>query len=171
MPNYIKPEFEELEYHQKFLNSRKTMSFHHGTIPFEKDKWESFYKEWVDCNPEDRVFRLVFCPGCLDFVGEMAYRKLDSETMEGYFLVKYEHRHEGYGQSILEELVRQGKERHFSYLILHTYADNPSIPFLIKRGFFQKETRKNIVTMKLILNKNKVQECHSTICHCSRTHA
>ena len=30
MPNFLEPTFEELQYHQKFLKSRKTMAFHHG---------------------------------------------------------------------------------------------------------------------------------------------
>ena len=134
MPNFLEPTFEELQYHQKFLKSRKTMAFHHGTKEFPKEEWKSFYQTWVKDNA-DREYKLVFCPGC---------------------------------QEILERFVANAKQNHYDYILIRTYADNPGITFLTKRGFFIKETSDNISTLKLILKDSHLDEACST-CKCDKT--
>lgn len=167
MPNFLEPTFEELQYHQKFLKSRKTMAFHHGTKEFPKEEWKNFYQTWVK-DKADREYKLVFCPGCQDFVGEMFLEKVSDTTLKAYFLVKYEHRNEGYGQTILERIVAHAKQNHYAYILIRTYADNPGITFLTKRGFFIKETSDNISTLKLILKDSHLDEACST-CKCDKT--
>ena len=165
MPNFLKPTFDELQYHQNFLNHKKTMDFNHGTVEFPKTQWESFYSTWVDSKSEDKLYQLVFCPGCQDFVGELSLKKINDKTLQAYFLVKYEHRNEGYGQSILERIVASAKADHYDYILIKTFTDNPYISFLTKRGFFIKETSNEQTTLKLIVNESNLDTCCS-ICSC-----
>ena len=69
-----KPQIEDLWFKEMMLGDEQTMSYNHaygGTIPFPKEKWESWYQRWLVHHDHKRFYRYVAQNNT--FIGEAAY--------------------------------------------------------------------------------------------------
>ncbi len=146
MPEFIRPELDELSVHQEMVQDRKTMDFFHRIIEFPRSQWSSFYEEWVDRDSHDAYYRLVYCPGCEDFVGEAGWVK-DDDSADLYLLVKANKREMGYGDATLKMLVEEAEKNGFSSMKFKVDSENPSVSFLKKRGFRVVDEKDHITTL------------------------
>ena len=74
MVELYKPKVEDLWFREKLLSDADTMSYNHawgGTVPFPKQKWESWYDRWVRCHDHRHFYRYIQENGT--FLGESAY--------------------------------------------------------------------------------------------------
>ncbi len=150
MPILIKPELVELDYRRRLHGHIPTMKFAHGTEEFPKEQWQSFYKSAVNADPAETVYRLVFCEGCAEYVGEAGYHydKAEKKHMLD-LIIGFDNRSEGYGDAALKLLEAEAVSNHVSCLYTRILKDNPAYTFLIKRGFTEAdETDDDLLMMK-----------------------
>ena len=140
MPELIKPERSELSFRRKMLENLHTMSWLGHTISFPKEKWDCFYQKTVMADPEERFYRLIYCPGCNDFVGSIAYM-LNRETgrYEMELLIDASRRLCGYGRWALGALKSAAKKQGISSLWVRIAKTNTAFEFLEKYGFVRAE--------------------------------
>ncbi len=148
MPDFVKPTFEDLSIHQEFMEDKKTMAVLGGVRAFPREDWASFYQDWIEQEQKDAFFRLMYCTGCEDFVGEAGWKRMSEDTALLYLLVKGNKRNMGYGNRILADLVTEAKACGFSKVCFRMDVSNPSISFFKKRGFEEMEDQGDNVCLQ-----------------------
>jgi GNAT superfamily N-acetyltransferase len=140
MPELIRPELNELSFLSKMLGSRRTMDWCGSTISFPKDKWADFYKEYVEADPKDKFFRLIYCPGCNDFVGAVCYQwNQEFSRYDLGLLIDAGKRFCGYGRWALEAIKKTAAKSGISSLWVTIQKNNTAIDFLEKYGFVKEK--------------------------------
>lgn len=150
MPILIKPELIELDYRRRLHGHLPTMKFAHGTENFPNEQWKQFYKNTVNADPGETVYRLVFCEECAEYVGEAGYHFDHSENKHMLdLIIGFDKRSEGYGNAALKLLEDEAVSNHVSCLYTRILKDNPAYTFLTKRGFTEvSETDDDLLLMK-----------------------
>lgn len=133
----IVPEKEELSFRKKLHESKGTMAYAHGTEAFPENQWDDFYHRYVQADPKDEMYRLVFCDGCMQFTAETSWKK-DPE-LNGYLLdilVKGDMRREGYGEEALRLMKGEAISHDIHTFYARVTSDNQDgMKFLEHEGF------------------------------------
>ena len=140
MPELIKPEYSELSYRRKLLSSERTMSWLGKTVEFPKEDWKDVYDRFVEADPSEKYYRLIYCPGCNDFVGSVSY-ELNQETnrYEMELLIDARRRLCGYGRWALGALKAAAKKSGITELWVRICKSNTAFEFLERYGFVRAE--------------------------------
>ena len=150
-----RPELKDLYFRQQLLADEETMSYNEawgGIVPFPEEKWEAWYRAWLE-PPEDlRWYRYIYDTEKTIFVGEIAYH-LDAER-EVYLcdvVVKAEYRGNGYGTAGIGLICEAAAKNGITELYDDIAADNPSLELFLKQGFGICRRGDTAVTVKKIL--------------------
>lgn len=137
MPLLIKPEYNELSYMKKLLENRKTMAFCKRIIPFEKSKWDDFFRNAVNADPLDKFCRFIFCRKCNDFTGLCGWKY--NEHLSGYeafFLIENSRRRCHYAHDSLSLLKEAASQLGIGTFYARIAEDNePALSFCRDSGF------------------------------------
>ncbi len=140
MPEFVKPEISELSFVKKMLGNEHTMDWLGHTISFEKEHWSCFYRKYVDTDPKENFFRLIWCPGCNDFVGAAAYfHNRETGRHDLKLLIDSSRRFCGYGRWALNALKSAARENGISALACRVRKDNTAWDFLEEYGFSREK--------------------------------
>ena len=134
----VKPKFDELSYRQKWLTDEKTMAYNQkwgGTIPFPKEKWESWYERWI-INPDRKFYAYLYSEEEKDYVGEISYHYDDP------------YRHHGYGKAGLRLLCDQARRMGYRSICDDIAIDNPSVSMFLKEGFYEVFRNDSIIMVR-----------------------
>ena len=133
------PTLDELWFRESLMADPETMSYNNawgGTIPFPREKWESWYQYWIG-NPEGkRFYRYLLDEETGEFVGEIAWHldeKRNIHICDVIILARYRNR--GYGSEGIRLLCEAAKESGIPVLYDNIAADNPSWKLFLKNGF------------------------------------
>ena len=150
-----KPRLEELGFRQALLADRETMSYNDawgGTISFPEERWESWYRSWVEAPESERYYRYLYDTDGQRFVGEIAYHR-DGE--KGIYIcdviVLAACRNRGFGSEGIRLLCEAAKENGITVLYDDIAADNPSWKLFLKSGFEIDHQDREIVMVKKVL--------------------
>ena len=152
MLTLYEPAFEDLWFRQMMLADEETMSYNHawgGTIPFPRERWESWYDAWIVHLEGRRYYRyLKETEG--HFVGEIAYHLDDEEQKYIADVIVYApYRGRGYGGQALDLLCAAAKSHGISVLYDDIAMDNPAIALFLLHGFYEAyQTEKQIYLRK-----------------------
>ncbi len=136
----IIPEFEELSYRRKMHESSRTMAFMHHTEPFPREKWDAFYRYVTEADPAKECYRMIYCRGCCDIVGEVSYERIsDTQSAVCRVLIDASKRNSGYGRSGVSLMEEEAAKHGISEFIFEIAADNPASGFLEHIGYTLKE--------------------------------
>lgn len=136
MPELIKPELSELSYRKKLLENQHTMNWLGRTIPFPKEDWNDFYLKFVEADPMESFYRLIYCPGCNDFVGSVSYeRNPETGNYEMQLLIEANRRLCGYGRWALGAIKSVAQKHGLPALWVRISKSNSACEFLEKYGF------------------------------------
>ena len=144
-----KPKLEDLWFREKMMADEDTMSYNNkwgGTIPFPKEKWESWFDAWVRNPGTSRYYRYLMNDEN-KFVGEIAYHYDSSQDI--YIcdvVVLASFRNQGYGTEGLMQLCAAAKENGITVLYDDIAANNPSYHLFLKNGF-EIEYENDVVVM------------------------
>lgn len=139
MAYLVKPELKELSYRRKLHESKNTMSFQNAADSFPKEAWLDFYRQIVEADPKESLYRYIFCPSCNDFTGEVSWQyNSEKNRYEIQLLIQYEMRREGYGRKGLNLIKQLAQEQQIADLYAVVAHTNPAV------GFFQ-HLKKEIV--------------------------
>ncbi len=133
----VTPHLADLWFREKLLADEATMSYNHawgGTIPFPREKWETWYDHWILHPGRLRYYR--YLRNERGFVGEIAYH-YDSgyDAYMADVIVFSAYRGNGYGARGLELLCTAAKENGISVLLDDIAVDNPAAALFLKQGF------------------------------------
>lgn len=135
MPEYIKPELDELSFMKKLLSKKRTMNFGTGTVDFDESVWNDWYERWVRCEPADRYFRLIYCNGCGYYVGETGYERANDGSAMIHLIIDADNRESGYGSAGLKHIASIALENGMDTLSVRMHQSSPYFRYMIKRGF------------------------------------
>ena len=145
------PTLEDMWFKESLMADEETMSYNHawgGTIPFPKERWQSWYDYWIVGHENQRYYRYLRDEN--GFVGEIAYH-FDPEY-DGYVadvIIFSKYRGKGYGAKGLELLCAAAKENGISIIYDDIAIDNPAISLFLKQGFCEEyRTEEKIVLKK-----------------------
>lgn len=150
---YLKvPTLEELRYTEMLLADPETMKFNEkwgGIVPFPKEKWESFYNNYI-VNPKRYYFHVYNLDGT--FVGEVSTR-FDEEFASYVLNIKIMHRFRGnnHGYDALEAFL----EYMFTEVEIDRIVDNvghdsmSGIKLLKQFGFIEIDRTDEYVLLEL----------------------
>ena len=154
MLELIKPEIEDMWFRESFMADEATMSYNAkwgGTIPFPKERWESWYDAWVR-NPGKEHFYRYLRNEDNEYVGEIAYH-YDSERdiyiCDVIIVAKYRNR--GYGSEGIRLLCESAKANGIAVLYDDIAADNPAHKLFLKNGFEIDYENEKVVMVKKVL--------------------
>ncbi len=137
MVELYKPKVEDLWFREKLLSDADTMSYNHawgGTIPFPKEKWESWYARWVRGHDHRHFYRYIQENGT--FLGEAAYHFDEKRQIYLADVIVYApYRGRGYGRQALLRLCQSARCSGVHTLFDDIATDNPSIAWFMKCGF------------------------------------
>lgn len=149
------PSLKDMVFRQRLLADEQTMAYNKaygGTIPFPKEKWESWYSKWVNPADERFFYRYLHNKTANEFVGETAYHYDESR---GIFLcdmiVLAKHRGKGFGTLGLKLLCEAAKSNNISALYDDIAVDNPSVELFLRNGFNIEYKTAEIVMVKKVL--------------------
>lgn len=149
------PALDDLGFRESLLADPDTMSYNNawgGTIPFPREKWESWYQHWIG-NPEGkRFYRYLFDEDTRTFVGEIAWHldeKRNIHICDVIILAKYRNR--GYGSEGIRLLCEAAKESGVTILYDDIAADNPSWKLFLKNGFEISARDDEVVMVRKVL--------------------
>ena len=149
------PALEDLGFRESLLADPDTMSYNNawgGTIPFPREKWESWYQYWIG-NPEGkRFYRYLQDEETGEFVGEIAWHldeKRNIHICDVIILAKYRNR--GYGSEGIRLLCKAAKESGIPVLYDDIAADNPSWKLFLKNGFEISSRDDEVVMVRKVL--------------------
>lgn len=155
MIELVKPELKDLWFREALMADEKTMLYNRawgGTIPFPKEKWESWYSYWVQDPGSQRYYRYLKDTDQDAFVGEIAYHWDEKEKR--YLcdvVVKAEFRNQGFGSKGIQLLCQAAKSNGVEVLHDDIAADNPSYRLFLKNGFSVEFQDREIVMVKKTL--------------------
>jgi RimJ/RimL family protein N-acetyltransferase len=144
-------EIEEMSFRESLMTDEETMSYNAkwgGTIPFPKDKWNSWYDAWVRNPGKDRFYRYLQNEE-KEYVGEIAHHydePRDIYICDVIVLAKYRNR--GYESEGIKLLCQAAKENGISILYDDIAADNPSYKLFLKNGFEIEYRNEDVVMVK-----------------------
>ena len=146
------PALEDLGFRESLLADPDTMSYNNawgGTIPFPREKWESWYQYWIG-NPEGkRFYRYLQDEETGEFVGEIAWHldeKRNIHICDVIILARYRNR--GYGSEGILLLCEAAKRSGIAILYDDIAADNPSWKLFLKNGFEISSRNENVVMVR-----------------------
>ena len=134
-----RPSLEELSFRQYLLSDPDTMAYNRawgGTIDFPRERWEDWYRRWLEDSSGVHFYRYLYAPQLNAFVGETAYH-LDEE-LGGYIcdvIVSAQYRGRGYGTYGLSLLCQAAKANGVPRLLDNIAVNNPSVSLFLKAGF------------------------------------
>lgn len=134
-----RPSLEELSFRQYLLSDPDTMAYNRawgGTIDFPRERWEDWYRRWLEDSSGVRFYRYLYAPQLNAYVGETAYH-LDEE-LGGYIcdvIVSAQYRGRGYGTYGLSLLCQAAKANGVPRLLDNIAVNNPSVSLFLKAGF------------------------------------
>lgn len=133
----ITPEKDELNYRKEILSRKRNMAFSHRTFDFRESDYDSFYKEWIQADPKERMYRYLYCDECGYSVGEAFYQhNHEKSRYELMILVEYDAREEGYGTEGLALMEEEGRKNRIDSFTCSVLPDNAkAISFLEHHGF------------------------------------
>ena len=158
------------------MSDPETMSYNNawgGTIPFPREKWESWYQYWIG-NPEGkRFYRYLQDEETGDFVGEIAWHldeKRNIHICDVIILARYRNRgygsegirllceaakrsdrNRGYGSEGIRLLCEAAKRSGIAFLYDDIAADNPSWKLFLKNGFEISSRDDEVVMVRKVL--------------------
>ncbi|MBP3198944.1 MAG: GNAT family N-acetyltransferase [Butyrivibrio sp.] len=150
MLELVIPTLEDMWFREMLLADEKTMAYNHawgGTIPFPKEKWQSWYQHWIVDHENLRYYRYLKNENA--FVGEIAYH-YDPEY-DGYIaniIIFSEYRGRGYGAKGLKMLCLAAKENQIPVLYDDIAIDNSAINMFFKEGFLEEYRTAEKVILK-----------------------
>ena len=150
MLELVIPTVEDMWFREMLLADEKTMAYNHawgGTIPFPKEKWQSWYQHWIVDHENLRYYRYLKNENA--FVGEIAYH-YDPEY-DGYIaniIIFSEYRGRGYGAKGLKMLCLAAKENQIPVLYDDIAIDNSAINMFFKEGFLEEYRTAEKVILK-----------------------
>ena len=149
------PALEDLGFRESLLADPDTMSYNNawgGTIPFPREKWESWYQYWIG-NPEGkRFYRYLLDEETGAFVGEIAWHldeKRNIHICDVIILARYRNR--GYGSEGIRLLCEAAKRSGIAILYDDIAADNPSWKLFLKNGFEISSRDDEVVMVRKVL--------------------
>ncbi|MBQ6290282.1 GNAT family N-acetyltransferase [Clostridiales bacterium FE2011] len=149
------PALEDLGFRESLLADPDTMSYNNawgGTIPFPREKWESWYQYWIG-NPEGkRFYRYLQDEETGEFVGEIAWHldeKRNIHICDVIILARYRNR--GYGSEGIRLLCEAAKRSGIAILYDDIAADNPSWKLFLKNGFEISSRDDEVVMVRKVL--------------------
>ena len=149
------PALEDLGFRESLLADPDTMSYNSawgGTIPFPREKWESWYQYWIG-NPEGkRFYRYLLDEETNAFVGEIAWHldeKRNIHICDVIILARYRNR--GYGSEGIRLLCEAAKRSGIAILYDDIAADNPSWKLFLKNGFEISSRDDEVVMVRKVL--------------------
>ena len=149
------PALEDLGFRESLLADPDTMSYNNawgGTIPFPREKWESWYQYWIG-NPEGkRFYRYLLDEETGAFVGEIAWHldeKRSIHICDVIILARYRNR--GYGSEGIRLLCEAAKRSGVAILYDDIAADNPSWKLFLKNGFEISSRDDEVVMVRKVL--------------------
>jgi RimJ/RimL family protein N-acetyltransferase len=149
------PALEDLGFRESLLADPDTMSYNNawgGTIPFPREKWESWYQYWIG-NPEGkRFYRYLQDEETGEFVGEIAWHldaKRNLHICDVIILARYRNR--GYGSEGIRLLCEAAKRSGIAILYDDIAADNPSWRLFLKNGFEISSRDDEVVMVRKVL--------------------
>lgn len=150
MVELYKPKVEDLWFREKLLRDADTMSYNHawgGTIPFPKEKWESWYDRWVRGHDHRYFYRYIQENGT--FLGEAAYHFDEKRQIYIADVIVYApYRGRGYGRQALLCLCQSARRSGVHTLFDDIAADNPSIALFMKCGFTEVMRTEEYILVK-----------------------
>jgi RimJ/RimL family protein N-acetyltransferase len=146
-----KPQLEDLWFREEFMSDPDTMSYNHawgGTIPFPKDRWESWYKDWVT-EDDGKYFYRYLKNADGEFVGEAAYH-IDgkSKMCMADVIVASKYRGRGYGKEGLLLLCKQAKASGMDFIYDDIAIDNTAVKLFLECGFTEEYRTDEIIMLK-----------------------
>lgn len=150
---YLKvPTIDELKHTEMLLSDPETMKFNDkwgGTVPFPKEKWEPFYKNFIN-NTERHYYHIYNLDGV--FVGEVSTR-FDNDFNSYVLNIKVMHRYRGnnHGYDALEAFL----EYMFTEVKIDRIVDNvghdskSGIKLLKQFGFIEIDRTEEYVLLEL----------------------
>ena len=149
------PALEDLGFRESLLADPDTMSYNNawgGTIPFPREKWESWYQYWIG-NPEGkRFYRYLQDEETGAFVGEIAWHldeKRNIHICDVIILARYRNR--GYGSEGIRLPCEAAKRSGIAILYDDIAADNPSWKLFLKNGFEISSRDDEVVMVRKVL--------------------
>jgi GNAT superfamily N-acetyltransferase len=128
MPDLVRPNREE-------LNMRKKL---HKKEMITEEMLDAWYREYIENESDDAMYRLIWCGGCEDFVGECGWRK-EADRYELLLYVLPSLRRCGYGTDSLVLVLQEAEKKGITHLYAHMPEDEESLFFLKHRGFEEKQ--------------------------------
>lgn len=149
------PTLDELWFRESLMADPETMSYNNawgGTIPFPREKWESWYQYWIG-NPEGkRFYRYLQDEETGEFVGEIAWHldeKRNIHICDVIILARYRNR--GYGSEGIRLLCEAAKRSGIAILYDDIAANNPSWKLFLKNGFEISSRDDEVVMVRKVL--------------------
>lgn len=140
------PSLDDLWFRQRMLEDPDTMSYNRawgGTIPFPKEKWQSWYTCWLRDQEGRRFYRYLKAPNGF-FVGEVAYHWDEADCIYMADVIVYAPlRGKGYGREGLRLLCLTARENGIDVLYDDIAKDNPALRLFLSEGFVA-ETEKEM---------------------------
>lgn len=171
MPDFVKPDLDELAYRRKLLSNRRTMNFGTGTEDFDKNKWDSWYDTWIGSDPSDRYYRLIYCSGCGYFVGETGYERTEDGSALIHLLIGADNRESGYGSSGLKHIASVALENGMDTLSVRMHRSSPYFKYMKRRGFRPAAQDGEFIVMKADsheVSSGRLYEIDETCCRCRK---
>ena len=137
----VKPSYSNLEYRQLFLSDAQTMAYNTkwgGTIDFPRERWDMWYKKWVEEESDVRLYRLLFDGDTDRFIGEIAFY-LEDEKIMLHLLIYAPFRRCGYGKEGLEILCKLARKSGHSIVYDKIAKDNLGAQALFALKGFSRE--------------------------------
>lgn len=145
------PRLEDLWFRRNLLEDAATMGFNHaygGRIPFPKEKWEEWYRRWMNCCGKDRFYRYLMDESGT-FVGEIAYRwEAERGLCLASVIVHGDCRGKGYGREGLRLLCEAARNNGVTVLWDEIAADNPAVKLFLSCGFTEVSRTEQVVLVK-----------------------
>ena len=155
MIQLYRPALQELSFRKTLLADPATMAYNAawgGTIDFPEDRWETWYRNWVDSPADIRFYRYLYDTEKQIPVGEAAWHR---EEESGRYLcdviVHARFRNCGYGTAGLQLLCSAAKENGIAVLYDRIPADNPSLQLFLKNGFVIEAQDETAVLVRRVL--------------------
>ena len=130
MPSLVRPTREELQYLRKL----------HKETDITDEMLSDLYESCIDREDTDNIYRLIYCEGCGDFVGECGIAAND-ERHEALLYIEPSMRRSGYGTAVLKMLQKEAAERGIKTLYAHVPEDEETLRFVKNRGFRPENDR------------------------------
>ena len=155
MIELYKPAPEELFFREELLRDRETMSYNEpwgGAIGFPPEKWEEWYRVWLEAPEERRFYRYLYDTDGKRFVGEAAWR-YDEERKICLcsVIVHAKYRNQGFGTAALRLLCEAAKRRRIDALYDDLAAGSPARALFLKEGFEVVCEKESAVLLKKTL--------------------